>query len=336
MNEERLQFCTECREETTYEIRFVPYKKNIRNKEYEFIISEAVCKKCGASVYIPGLMDKNAKEIEEQYRVQENIVSVAEIRNLMQLYKIGKKPLSLALGFGEITISRYLSGQVPSKTYSDVIKNALESPGFMKKKLNENAEKIGEAAYKKAMNAVKEMEPLFALSEKMLLTISYVFKKAGEITPLALQKMLYYIQGIYMVLYKKELFVEECEAWVHGPVFRDVYDVFKSFKYNPIDDIRFSMFQNRFLELTDEERGVIDLVVESFGMYSGKTLELITHEEKPWCNARKNYLHGEASKELIPKALIESYFLEIAQTYEIDKIDGIKSYINSKLSKLRA
>ena len=92
----------------------------------------------------------------------------------MEIYKIGKSPLSLALGFGEITITRYLSGQVPLKEYSEIIRNALKSPTFMMGKLNENRDKIGETAYKKAMNAAKELEPLFALSEKMLLTISYI------------------------------------------------------------------------------------------------------------------------------------------------------------------
>ena len=155
----------------------------------------------------------------------------------MELYKIGKAPLSLSLGFGEITITRYLSGQVPSKEYSDIIRRALESPSYMENKLNENIDKIGETAYRKAMNAAKEIEPLFALSEKMLLSISYVFKKAEEVTPLALQKMLYYIQAIHMVLLGVELFPEECEAWTHGPVFKDVYNIFKNFKYNPIDEI---------------------------------------------------------------------------------------------------
>ena len=38
----------------------------------------------------------------------------------------------------------------------------------------------------------------------MLLTISYIFKKAEEVTPLALQNMLYFIQGIYMFLFDDE------------------------------------------------------------------------------------------------------------------------------------
>ena len=331
MAKERTQFCVECREVTTYSIQHVSCVKSIKGKEYEFDILEAVCDKCGEPVNLPGLMDSNSKEIDRQYRQTEGIVSVEDINNLMEVYKIGKAPLSQALGFGEITVTRYLAGQVPSKEYSDIIKKALESPKFMADKLNENRDKIGETAYKKSMNAAEELKPLFALSEKMLLTISYIFKAAEEVTPLALQKMLYFIQGIHMVLCGAELFIEDCEAWAHGPVFRDVYDVFKSFKYNPIDDTRFAMFQNRFNELSDNVQRVINLVVESFGMYSGKTLERITHGEAPWKDARANCLPDEPSNEVISKESIKQYFSEVTKKYDIGSVEGIRSYINSRL-----
>lgn len=331
MAKEKTHFCIECREETTYRIKRVVCTKCIKDKEYAFEISEAVCDKCGAVVNIPGLMDSNAQEIDKQYRLQEGIVSIEDIQNLMEVYKIGKAPLSLALGFGEITITRYLAGQVPSKEYSDIIRKALEFPSFMMGKLQKNHDKIGETAYNKAMNAVKELGSLFSLSEKMLLTISYIFKTAEEVTPLALQKMLYYIQGIYMALFGVELFREDCEAWAHGPVYKDVYEVFKNFKFNPIDDTRFAMFQNRFHELSDKEKRVIDLVVESFGMYSGKTLEKITHGEAPWLEARVNCLPDERSNEVIPKEVIKKYFLEVVEQYHMDSVNGIRSYINSRL-----
>ena len=331
MAKERAQFCVECREETTYSIQHVLCIKSIKGKEYVFEISEAVCGKCGEPVNIPGLMDINAQEIDRQYREKEGIVSVEDIHNLMEVYRIGKAPLSQALGFGEITITRYLAGQVPSKEYSDIIKRALESPAFMADKLNENLDKIGETAYKKSMNAAKELEPLFALSKEMLLTISYIFKIAEEITPLALQKMLYFIQGIYMVLFGGALFCEDCEAWAHGPVFKDVYDVFRNFKYNPIDDTRFSMFQNRFSELSDNVKQVINLVVDSFGLYSGKTLERITHGETPWRDARANCLPDEPSHVVIPKEAIKEYFSEVAKKYDLSSVNGIRSYINSRL-----
>ena len=201
----------------------------------------------------------------------------------------------------------------------------------MAERLRENKEKVGDAAYKKATEAIKSLKPLFSLSEKMLLTISYIFNKAEEVTPLALQKMLYYVQGLYMVLNGSVLFEEECEAWAHGPVFRAVYDVFKNFKYNPIDDTRFAMFQNRFHELSDTERHVIDLVVETFGMYSGKTLEQITHGEAPWKDARGNCLPEDHSDEVISKEAIHHYFEEVAKEYEIGCVEGIREYIQSRL-----
>lgn len=324
-------FCIECRTETKYKIQYVTCKKIIREKEYEFAILEARCAQCGAPVTVPGLMDINTQEIDLQYREAEDIVTIKEISDLMEVYKLGKAPMSLALGFGEITVTRYLAGQVPSKEYSDVIRRALKSPRFMMEKLEENIDKIGEAAYKKAMRAAKELEPLYSLSEKMLLTISYIFYLAEEITPLALQKMLYYIQGVYMQLFQKELFAEDCVAWVHGPVYKDVYEVFRNFKYNPIEDNRFSLLQNRFRELSREEKIAIELVVDSFGMYSGKALEEITHTETPWQEARAYCLPQGRSNVVISKESIRKYFSKVAEQFPINSVSGLRSYIDSRL-----
>ena len=112
-----------------------------------------MCDECGEEMSIPGLIDRNIQEIDEQYRTYEGIVSIEDIEKLMKIYKIGKGPLSLALGFGEVTITRYLLGQIPSKEYSDILRTALSSPAFMKRKLQENRDKIAMAAYNKAMEA---------------------------------------------------------------------------------------------------------------------------------------------------------------------------------------
>ncbi|MBP3569673.1 MAG: DUF4065 domain-containing protein [Lachnospiraceae bacterium] len=329
--ENQTTFCIECRTETKYKMQYVTCTKTIREKEYEFTILEARCAQCGAPVTVPGLMDINAQEIDLQYREAEDIVTIKEISDLMEVYKLGKAPLSLALGFGEITVTRYLAGQIPSKEYSDVIRQALKSPRFMMEKLEENKDKIGEAAYKKAMRAAKELEPLYSLSEKMLLSISYIFYLAEEITPLALQKMLYYIQGVYMQLFQKELFSEDCVAWVHGPVYKDVYEVFRNFKYNPIEDNRFSLLQNRFRELSQKEKIVIELVVDSFGMYSGKALEKITHTETPWQEARTYCLPQGRSNVVISKESIRNYFAGVAEQFQINSVAGLRDYIDSRL-----
>ena len=170
----RRDFCIECRKETEYLLQKRDMVKTIKDKSYKFEITVAVCMECGSEMSIPGLIDKNVQEIDEQYRAMEGLVSMEDIEKLMKIYKIGKAPLSLALGFGEVTIPRYLEGQVPSREYSDIIKAALASPAYMKQRLMENRSKLTDAAYKKSMAAADSIERLFNVSDKMLRVIAYI------------------------------------------------------------------------------------------------------------------------------------------------------------------
>ena len=140
--------------------------KIIKGVEYSFKITVAVCNECGGEMGVPGLIDRNIREIDEQYRAYEGIVSIADIDRIMKIYKIGKAPLSLALGFGEITITRYLAGQIPSKEYSDILRRALSSPSYMKEKLWQNKDKIAQTAYHKAMEAAVRLDDLFSVSDQ--------------------------------------------------------------------------------------------------------------------------------------------------------------------------
>lgn len=330
-NKGRVDFCTACRKETNFTLQKRNINKRIKDKEYTFYITVAICDECGEEMSIPGLIDRNIQEVDTQYRDYENIVSIDDIERLMKIYKIGKAPLSLALGFGEVTITRYLSGQIPSKEYSAIMKKALSSPAFMKQKLNENKDKLAPAAYNKAWNAATQLEMLFSVSNKMLRVISYVFEKLEEVTPLMLQKLLYFIQGESYALNGKPMFSENCQAWVHGPVYPEVYDMFRDFKYNPIDDARFAILEGTEDELSYEERMVVDLVVNTFGEYSGKMLERITHEEEPWKLARKGYADYIPSNEPILMESIGAYYVKKNVEYDFSAEKGIKKYIKDIL-----
>lgn len=325
---ERKDFCIACRKETEYYLQKMPVTKTIREKEYMFYITTAICSECGEEMSLPGLLDQNVKEIDHQYREMEGIVTIDDIEKLMKIYKIGKAPLSLALGFGEVTITRYLDGQIPSKEYSEIIRKALTSPAFMKKMLDTNRDKIAVTAYNKAMQAADEVMNLFSVSEKMLRAISYLFRELEEVTPLMLQKLLYFIQGIHLAFYGTSVFPEDCEAWVHGPVYREVYDLFRDFKYNPIEDVRFSVLNDTNVELSTDEKRVMDLVINTFGMYGGKVLERITHNEEPWTKARRGYGDGIYSDERITKESIQQYFKRMDEEYDFKTEKGINNYID--------
>jgi len=143
--------------------------------------------------------------------------------------------------------------------------------------------------------------------------------------------LLYYSQGISYAVSNHALFEEDCEAWVHGPVYRKVYDIFKEFRYNPIDDPRFIIIKEHENILSDSEKNTIDLVLSTFGMYGGKNLENITHKESPWIDAREGHTYADYSNAILTKDSIKSYFTKINNEYNISTKDGINNYIQNML-----
>ena len=96
--------------------------------------------------------------LDKAYREQENLISVSEIENILEKYDIGKRPLSLLLGWGEGTLTRYLNGDIPTMQYSDVLKRILESPYQMSEVLEQNKDKITERAYNLCKSPMEKVE----------------------------------------------------------------------------------------------------------------------------------------------------------------------------------
>ena len=72
--ENQRDFCTECRRETNYTLKKIKINRTIREKEYTFEITAAFCNECGGEMGVPGLLDYNIKEIDEQYqKASDNI-----------------------------------------------------------------------------------------------------------------------------------------------------------------------------------------------------------------------------------------------------------------------
>ena len=67
-------FCTECRKETEYFLTKRGIAEKINGMYYTFFITTAICSECGAEMSPPGFIDKNIREVEEQYKAAEKFV----------------------------------------------------------------------------------------------------------------------------------------------------------------------------------------------------------------------------------------------------------------------
>lgn len=104
---------------------------------------------------------------------------------------------------------------------------------------------------------------------------------------LKLQKLMYYIQAWSLGINGEKMMNARFEAWVHGPVCRQLYDRFKSTKslYATIDkeDVK---DENAICSIAAEDREFINYILENFARYSGTQLETMSHSELPWIEAR--------------------------------------------------
>jgi len=97
---------------------------------------------------------------------------------------------------------------------------------------------------------------------------------------LKLQKLLYYAQGWHLGLGKGRLFKDQMQAWVHGPAIPAIYVRYKKFSFNPIS---VSVTKP---ELPPETEGFLREFARVFFPLDAFYLELATHKESPWINAR--------------------------------------------------
>lgn len=118
---------------------------------------------------------------------------------------------------------------------------------------------------------------------------SYFIKK--NVSPLKLQKLLYYAQVWFFVKKKKQLFSDPISAWIFGPV---VYNVWNSFKFIKRNNI---IPQNKAsnINLNSVTINHLNDLWNAYGHLSGSELIDLTHNEKPWLISRKGLLNDEPS-----------------------------------------
>lgn len=150
----------------------------------------------------------------------------------------------------------------------------------------------------------------------------YIIAKSDNvgdlITNKKLQKLLYYVKAWGLVYFTDGIITDQFEAWIHGPVCRSVYAEYKPFGYKPITMDYNGKSSSEFLRafrkehiLTDRDRDKMDLVDAVFNKYAVHTsleLELLSHSEEPWIEAREGLSPIETGHAEIKESTMERYY----------------------------
>lgn len=325
-------FCEECRNDVEYTTASVPMTGTIKGKEYHYTGTEARCADCGNLVFVPEISDDNLRSLYNVFREENGIVSLDVICAIPEKYDIGKRPLSLLLGWGELTFSRYCDGDIPTRQYSDILQRIYNEPQFYSDLLEANKANLkSQRTYEKTRRAVDALLSVDTPSNSKINTvIQYLLYQCEDITPLALQKALYYIQGFHFAFYRTFLFPEDCQAWTHGPVYRDIYFRYRDYRFDPIE--KTTTFDASVFSAS--EKAICDSVINNICCYSGKILERFTHNEAPWLTTRGDLPDSAPSDRIIEKSVIGAYFDAVKAKYNMVNPRDIKDYAQDMFQQL--
>lgn len=152
----------------------------------------------------------------------------------------------------------------------------------------------------------------------------FLAKAEGEhkpLTPMKLQKLIYFAHGWHLALVSKPLIDERVQAWEFGPVIRTVYDEFKQFGSAPITGRASSLevvngrilsFEPTIAPSDGQTVEFLDRIWDVYKPLSAFQLSALTHQGgTPW---EKTYPQNRGVRNLtIEDTIIREFFVSQAQ-----------------------
>lgn len=149
--------------------------------------------------------------------------------------------------------------------------------------------------------------------------------KGLTVSPLKLQKILYYEQSWHMVVFGRnnQLFSCAPQAWVNGPVYPKIYHIYKDKVPGMCDHLKINNFLQKDedphikekelaekMSLTDDEIALTERVIMLYGSRTQNQLILLTHSEKPWSEMREGLRPYDYSDREISLDTMHDYYKE--------------------------
>lgn len=154
----------------------------------------------------------------------------------------------------------------------------------------------------------KKTNQIVDIKDMALYTGLSLITKGFSVTPLKLQKILYYEQSWFMVFFGREntLFQDCPQAWECGPIYPPIFKEYRDKGFDIHDNLQDSVFAegdalDAFhdiylkLNLSEEQIRNIESVITLYGGKSQNQLIFLSHSEEPWTEKREGLKPFERS-----------------------------------------
>lgn len=138
-------------------------------------------------------------------------------------------------------------------------------------------------------------------------------QQAPSLTTMKLQKLVYYSQAWNLVWDGVPLFNSPIQAWANGPVVRELYNRHRG-QFTAAPEHHFGDSAN----LSAAEKETVNAVLAAYGHLSGQQLSDITHNERPWMEARHGLPDGAASEVEVSLDTMQDFYGGLAQVRAVE------------------
>lgn len=140
------------------------------------------------------------------------------------------------------------------------------------------------------------MKPKYTTIQVANFFIEHAKKRGESLTPMKLQKLMYFAQGWHLALTDgAPLFNEQIEAWKFGPVIPSIYRCFKQYGSSEISEPagEFVGHHWNYPDIPEEDsetRQFLEKIYDVYAKYSASRLSAMTHiKDAPWDKVVKIY-----------------------------------------------
>ncbi|WP_294157037.1 type II toxin-antitoxin system antitoxin SocA domain-containing protein [uncultured Clostridium sp.] len=332
-------FCEYCMKEQPYIINEIKRISTLNEEEISYDGVEACCSICRNEIFVNNACAKNLQNLYDVYRKKHNLIENNKIKMILKKYDISQEGLSLVLGFAGDTVARYLNGDMISENDSDALKKAYDSTHYYSIMLESNKNQIKPSEYWRTRKSVKYLLRTADVEKRIDGVIKYILSRNDDLTPLIIQKLLYYVQAFYFVFTDNFLFEEDLRAGDRGPEFESVVERYELYG---VETINSQILNDDDLKLEDIEKNIAEGILKFYGCYSGKILEKMAENESPWILTRKLMLQreigeielSEEESRVIKKDLICAYFTGIKEKYNMISVLDMEKYSKDIFQKI--
>ncbi len=313
------RICSCCMEEHEVKTVLVMEQAEFKNSIIDYEASYLFCDLADELYMDEQQMQVNDIRLKDAYRKKEGLLTSAQIGGIRAKYGISQSDLCLLLGWGGKTITRYESHQVQDRAHDTILKKIDKDPEWFLSLLYGAKANLSSESYQKYLAAAtslyeedqdaylrKAIEASYArfrgnqmfhgnteLSLDKVVEVIRYFALSNKVTSLykvKLMKLMWYADALS---YKKRGFA------ITGLVYQALPMGAVPVGHNSIIDLKdvpceevdmgetnayhFSLSgRQTFSELSDEEKRILDMVIEKLGKMTKNEIINFMHKEQAY------------------------------------------------------